>query len=162
MDKMRLMYDTRESFRKPMMASNPSKPTYIYVLQCEDHTYYVGQSTDLRARVRAHFRHAGSAWTQLHPPTKLLEYTPLTHPLDEDHLTERLMFLHGMNQVRGGSYASVKLAPDQVSTLRRKQISAENRCLYCLELGHFRSQCPHIKTDIAEALAELKKGAHCE
>jgi predicted GIY-YIG superfamily endonuclease len=51
---------------------------YIYILRCSDASYYIGHTTNVEARVRAHNMGLGAAHTDKRLPVKLI-YTE-AHP----------------------------------------------------------------------------------
>ncbi len=44
----------------------------VYVLLCEDGSYYTGYAKDVSSRVRQHMRGTGARYTKLHRPKKLV------------------------------------------------------------------------------------------
>mgnify|MGYP003504435573 FL=1 len=47
---------------------------YMYILLCEDGSYYTGSSNNLELRLKEHFAGEGSNHTKKHKPVKLLYY----------------------------------------------------------------------------------------
>ena len=47
---------------------------YMYILLCNDDSYYTGSTTDLERRLEQHFAGEGANHTKKHPPVKLLYY----------------------------------------------------------------------------------------
>ena len=47
---------------------------YMYILLCNDGSYYTGSTNDLERRMEEHFSGQGSNHTKKHPPIKLLYY----------------------------------------------------------------------------------------
>jgi putative endonuclease len=47
-------------------------PYYVYILQCEDNTYYTGISEDLPLRMKLHWNGKGAKYTRMHKPKKLI------------------------------------------------------------------------------------------
>ncbi|MCD9088291.1 GIY-YIG nuclease family protein [Stenotrophomonas sp. SY1] len=45
---------------------------FLYLLQCQDGSYYAGISTDVEARFRAHLAGKGARYTRAHPPLRIL------------------------------------------------------------------------------------------
>jgi putative endonuclease len=45
---------------------------YVYILQCEDDSYYTGFSEDLPLRMKLHWEGKGARYTRLHKPKKLV------------------------------------------------------------------------------------------
>lgn len=49
---------------------------YLYLLQCQDGSYYAGISTDVQARFQAHLSGKGARYTRAHPPLRVLATRP--------------------------------------------------------------------------------------
>lgn len=47
-------------------------PWLLYLLECQDGSYYAGITTDLPARLRAHAAGKGARYTRAHPPLRVL------------------------------------------------------------------------------------------
>ena len=47
---------------------------YMYILLCNDGSYYTGSTNDLERRMAEHFSGQGANHTKKHPPVKLLYY----------------------------------------------------------------------------------------
>ena len=47
---------------------------YMYILLCNDDSYYTGSTNDLERRMAEHFSGQGANHTKKHPPIKLLYY----------------------------------------------------------------------------------------
>jgi len=45
---------------------------YVYVLLCEDGSYYTGYACDIDSRVKQHMRGAGARYTKLHRPKRIV------------------------------------------------------------------------------------------
>jgi putative endonuclease len=45
---------------------------FVYILLCADGSYYIGQTTDLEARVSQHNAGQGAAWTAARRPVRLV------------------------------------------------------------------------------------------
>ena len=45
---------------------------WVYLLECDDGSYYAGVTTDLEGRLRAHQQGRGAAYTRSHPPLQML------------------------------------------------------------------------------------------
>jgi putative endonuclease len=48
-------------------------PWLLYLLECEDGTYYAGITTDLERRFSEHLAGVGARYTRSHPPARVLE-----------------------------------------------------------------------------------------
>ena len=47
---------------------------YMYILLCNDGSYYTGSTSNLHKRIKQHFAGEGANHTKKHPPVKLLYY----------------------------------------------------------------------------------------
>ena len=126
----------------------------LYVLQLVKNKYYVGKSADVIKRFEQHKTGAGSAWTKMYPPIKLLETRPIASPHDENNVTKDYMKKYGISNVRGGSYAQLTLPDDSRGVLEREFRGNDDQCIKCGLAGHFVSNCklpdppmPMKKTD---------------
>jgi putative endonuclease len=45
---------------------------HVYILHCRDNSLYIGMTTNLEARVKAHNSGRGAAYTYKHGPVKLV------------------------------------------------------------------------------------------
>jgi len=54
---------------------------------------------------------------------------------------------YGFDNVRGGSYSSIKLTDDQLSSLLQQIVTANDLCSKCLRPGHFIKDC-YATTDV--------------
>lgn len=59
----------------------------------------------------------------------------------EDAQVKRLMVLHGIERVRGGSYCSFVLSPENIDTLTQELRHAQNLCMRCGHAGHYAKVC---------------------
>lgn len=118
----------------------------LYVLALKDDCYYVGVTSNLDERLKAHRNGKGAEWTKLHPFDKLLYSKPCTHPLDEDKEVRICMMKYGIDNVRGGSISYVKISPYEKSKIQKEITHAEGKCFHCQGKGHYVKQCPK-KTD---------------
>lgn len=115
--------------------------TNVYVLRLSDHCWYVGKAGDVTKRIQQHNSvTGGSAWTQLHKPLGLHIIYPNVSPFDEDKYTKEYMMKYGIDNVRGGSYVTVKLDAQQIVLLRREIWGAQDLCFVCGG-DHFVRNC---------------------
>ena len=119
----------------------------IYVLQLEKGKYYVGKTTDPYFRIKSHFNSNGSKWTQLYKPLKILELKRNCDDYDEDKVTRQYMDKYGINNVRGGSFVSVKLDNSVINTLQQMEKGTNDKCFKCGEKGHFAKECKYEDED---------------
>jgi predicted GIY-YIG superfamily endonuclease len=114
---------------------------YVYILQLEDDCYYVGKTNFWNKRYQEHFNGAGSVWTHLHKPVKVLETITTGSDFDEDKYTKEYMLKYGINKVRGGSYVKSVLDSNQIKHLQKELWGAQNLCFQCGG-EHFINACP--------------------
>jgi putative endonuclease len=61
---------------------------FMYILECDDGSYYTGSTWDLARRVDQHIYKIGANYTRKHPPTKLVYYEYFDR-IDEAYKRER-------------------------------------------------------------------------
>jgi len=91
---------------------------FIYVLQLEQGKYYIGKTNNPQFRLESHFNSNGSEWTKIYKPLQILELKPNCDAYDEDKITRQYMDKYGINNVRGGSFVSVKLQKSEIDILK--------------------------------------------
>jgi predicted GIY-YIG superfamily endonuclease len=119
----------------------PATMEQVYVLKLEGDRYYVGKSSDVAKRVKEHATGKGAGYTKLYKPTQVLEVRPLKTPQDENNLTREYMTKYGVNNVRGGSYTQIALAPEVKQVLEQEIRGNTDACFTCGKKGHFASKC---------------------
>lgn len=113
----------------------------IYVLQLQDGKYYVGKTNNPNFRIKNHFNSNGSTWTQLYKPIKILELIQDCDNYDEDKITRQYMDKYGIDNVRGGSFVSVKLDKSVFHTLQQMEKGTNDKCFKCGSKKHFAKDC---------------------
>ena len=114
---------------------------YIYVLKCKQNKYYVGKTTNPDYRLENHCNATGSAWTKKYPPTKVVQLVANCDDYDEDKYTRIYMDKYGIDNVRGGSFVSVKLDESTIEQLKKMSNGTNDKCFNCGEAGHFTQSC---------------------
>ena len=117
----------------------------IYAIKLESGKYYVGKTNNLHFRIEKHFNSNASKWTTLYKPIKILEIKPNCDDYDEDKMTIQYMNKYGINNVRGGSFVSVRLDKSTINTLEKMISGANNKCFICGKFGHFSKKCKENK-----------------
>jgi predicted GIY-YIG superfamily endonuclease len=90
---------------------------YLYVLRLEENKYYIGITTDIKRRLEEHLKHPskGSKWTRKYKPIKIIQIKRLGTMYQseactyEDYATYMYVKKYGIENVRGGSFCTVKL-----------------------------------------------------
>jgi hypothetical protein len=113
---------------------------YIYILKLQNGKYYIGKTSNPYFRIVEHFNLEGSEWTKLYNPIKLLELIE-GDDYDEDKYTKIYMDKYGIDNVRGGSYTSIKLDKETKNQLIKNSNNTNNRCFKCEKEGHFAKDC---------------------
>lgn len=47
---------------------------YVYIVECSDHSYYTGWTTNLERRIKAHNQGNGAKYTRARRPVKLIYF----------------------------------------------------------------------------------------
>jgi predicted GIY-YIG superfamily endonuclease len=115
--------------------------TNVYILRCENGKRYVGKSADIQKRFQEHKNGNGSAWTNKHKPLAIERIYKNVSPFDEDKILKEQMSKHGIDNVRGGTYSSVKLSDNQKESLEKEIRGAQDCCLNCGDKNHFARDC---------------------
>jgi len=55
-----------------MTKTDDGAPWFVYLLECDDGSYYAGITKDLRARLELHQEGKGAAYTRSHLPLQML------------------------------------------------------------------------------------------
>ena len=83
----------------------------------------------------------GSEWTKIYKPLRVIEVKPNCDVYDEDKITIQYMDKYGINNVRGGSFVSVKLDKSTIDTLKKMSNGTNNQCFICGKAEHFAKEC---------------------
>lgn len=124
----------------------------VYVLELEKKKFYVGKTNDVERRFADHVqgRVRSAHWTRKYKPVKVVETHDGCDGLDEDKMTVMYMIKHGIDNVRGGPYVSVKLSDATRNHIIHRIRMACDLCGTCGSPDHFMNTC-----------AKAPKGAKC-
>ena len=127
----------------------------LYVLRLEKDKYYVGVTEKkVEERFKEHEDGTGSAWTSMYKPIKIIKIVKNVDEYDEDKYTKMYMDKYGIENVRGGSYITVKLEDYQKRALEKELCTTNDKCFRCGREGHYVKNC-YARTDVNGIL--LKK-----
>ena len=123
------------------------KKFFIYVLELEGGKYYVGRTTNLLGRIDQHRGHckkyAGAKWTQKYPVKKMIRVIETDNLFEEDMYTKMYMGMHGIDNVRGGSYVFDSITREQRRILDSELNTASLVCRSCGSPNHFTNKCEY-------------------
>ena len=114
----------------------------IYVLQLVSNKFYIGKTCkSVSERFNTHKKGSGAEWTKIYKPILVLEQFESNDKFDEDKYTKKYMDKFGIDNVRGGSYSSVRLEDWQIKAIEHELKSCNDLCFNCGKYGHFASEC---------------------
>ena len=123
------------------MVNHSDSGCSIYILKLKSSKYYVGKTSNIEKRMVQHFRGGGSSWTRKYPVVKLLRVYHNCDSYDEDKYTLKCMDQFGIENVRGGSYVSPVLPPEEIEGITKRIRMATDKCLHCGSPDHFAYRC---------------------
>lgn len=113
----------------------------IYILRCQKNKYYVGKSVKIENKILNHLTNNGSEWTKIYPPQEVIEQYDDCDSFDEDKYTIKTMIKYCVNNVRDGSFCTVKLTKSDYDIINRMINTVKDKCYYCNKPGHFINNC---------------------
>jgi predicted GIY-YIG superfamily endonuclease len=128
---------------------NQEKKYKVYVIECENNTFYVGVSCNVEERYKDHLEGRGALWTVMNKPMKYYIYneyeTRKEANVQENALTLSLMYQHSIPKVRGGRFSNPVLNKFLLLSLKTEMAHNESLCFQCFKTGHFIKDCPNNK-----------------
>jgi len=123
--------------------------TSVYVLQLTEGYIYVGQSSNVKRRIKQHMDGKGAKFTKRHTPTGVVlpRLGNIDGAGDSGERQEVLlqMRMHGMECVRGWKYVNNSLSGADVADIKSNWIEMFNLCRICMGEGHMASSCKKRK-----------------
>jgi superfamily II DNA helicase RecQ len=124
----------------------------VYILKLQQEKYYIGKTnTDKGVNKRFDEHCQGGSmsaeWTKKYKPLEIIKEINNASDFDEDRYVLEYMEKYGIDNVRGGSYSSIKLTDLKVDEIHQKIQSATNKCFKCGRGGHFVKNC-YAKTNV--------------
>jgi predicted GIY-YIG superfamily endonuclease len=116
----------------------------IYILECAQNKIYVGKTTNMEARWRAHSNGCGSEWTKLYKPIGILEEIENGEDFDELKHTLRYMKEKGMDNVRGSCFCEIIFSSETREFIQRLIDSSNDACYKCGKKNHYARDCTLI------------------
>jgi len=134
-------------------------PQYVYVLELTNQKYYVGIANDPDVRFQQHLSGLGSAWTRKYRPNRIIHQAKLISKYDENNMVLNYMEKYGVENVRGGSYARLRLSPSELSHIQATLRHNAAQCYGCGATGHFLVDCPESPTKRRKrSVSALRRG----
>lgn len=118
---------------------------HVYILELSGGKYYVGKSRNPKFRYQQHIDGKGCGWTKKYPPISIIKIYDNCSHFDEDKYTKEYMFKYGIENVRGGAYATMELESEQINFLRKEIWGSSDLCNNCGKYGHFSADCDKPK-----------------
>ena len=120
---------------------------YIYVIRQECGKYFIGKTntpnitiTDIQELAKK----TNQKWLLNFRTVKIQELIHSLDAWDEDKITLKYMDKYGINNVRGGSFNSINLSVEELTTIRAMIASAKGECQICKVIGHSKPNCPML------------------
>jgi hypothetical protein len=147
------MYSKHRNLRLRMQSGG------VYVLRLANGALYVGESSNIAARIDHHDREPDNPWIR-NSGGILYAETPQTTALPNRQLWEQQEFLfkvmkYGLDRVRGWECSQMTISRDQAITIKITLCGSFGLCRSCGHSGHFERHCSCSKTDLFVQLEKL-------
>lgn len=134
--------------------------TNIYILELTENKWYVGRTSNIVLRYQQHLLGQGSAWTKRYRPLGLHKTIADASIYDEDRYVKEYMALHGIDNVRGGTYCTFDLTTAQKEAIQKEIWAATDCCMRCGDNRHFVKDCTkQEKGNWFQSLVQIVKAA---
>lgn len=129
---------------------------YICVISQDVGKYYICKTNTANFEIRDIYKtEKAKEWILNYKPRKIVERIHSLDPWDEDKITLKYMDKYGIENVRGGSFSSAKLAPEEIATIRTMISGAHGKCTICGNTDHYKTTCP-ITTEFQDYEVVIK------
>jgi cellular nucleic acid-binding protein len=115
--------------------------TNIYILKLTNNKYYVGKTDNLERRIQEHLNGTASTWTKKYKLIDVEDIIRNASSFDEDKYTLQYMDKYGVDNVRGGQYATEALDERQRDNIQKSLWANNDCCNQCGRKGHFINNC---------------------
>ena len=105
--------------------------TVVYTLKLREGKYYVGLTNNVDRRLNEHNSGKGSAWTKKYKFVSVIS-TVKGDAMDEEKRTLEMMEKYGVQNVRGGSYTTLKISVNDETKAKQTINSIFNKCYTCV------------------------------
>ena len=136
---------------------------HLYVLELQNHHWYVGTTTNLKKRLIQHMSGKGSEWTKRYPPVgdRFSSTEEMSNETEartrEDAKVVELMTKYPIHHVRGGSYSMIDMDRDTVKRLMPQLHHAKNLCMRCGRRDHWSKSCDADEDVFGNRLEEPRR-----
>lgn len=116
---------------------------YICVISLDVGKYYICKTNLANFDIQNIYKdNKAKEWIYNYKPRKIIERIHSLDPWDEDKITLKYMDKYGIENVRGGSFSALKLAPEEIVTIRTMIAGAHGKCTICGNTDHYKTNCP--------------------